>query len=62
MSDPHTSYASLPDTTEDKESRTLGDVYRFVLDCHAKNEAAPESRLDDAKESKNVSRQNHHSR
>ncbi len=59
MSDPHTSYASLPDTTEDKESRTLGDVYRFVLDCHAKKEPAPESRPDDGTKVKEDSANEH---
>lgn len=55
-------YAPRPDTTPETEISALGNVYRFILDCHAKKEAAPASRPDDAKEIKNVSRHNEYTR
>jgi hypothetical protein len=46
---PSITYALRTDTTQEAEISTLANVYRFVLDCHAKKEAAPESRPDDAR-------------
>jgi len=37
-------YAQRADATLETELSTLANVYRFVLDCHAKKEATPESR------------------
>jgi hypothetical protein len=48
------------DTTPPVPARLA--ALRFVLDCHAKKKAACVSRLDDAKESENVSRQRDHNR
>ena len=50
MDRPSITYALRTDTTQEAEISTLANVYRFVLDCHAKKEAAPESRPDDEKE------------
>lgn len=44
------SYTPRPDATPEAEVSALSNVYRFILDCHAKQEAAPESRPDDEKE------------
>ena len=44
------------DTSPETEATVLCPVHKFVLDCHAKKEAAPESRPDAAKEIKNDSR------
>ena len=49
MPEPTAAYVPLPDNTLEAEISTLATVYRFVLDCHTKNEAAPKSRPDDAK-------------
>lgn len=50
MSSTLISYSPRPDTTHETEICALGNVYRFILDCHAKKEAAPlQSRPDDAK-------------
>jgi hypothetical protein len=49
MSEPRIFYTWRSDTTPESELSTLANVYRFVLDCHAKKEAAPESRPDDAR-------------
>jgi hypothetical protein len=42
------SYTTRLDTSQEAEATALSAVYKFVLDCHAKKEAAPESRPDDA--------------
>jgi hypothetical protein len=60
VSSPRISYSARPDATPEAELSTLVNVYKFVLDCHAKKEAAPESRPDDAKEINSVSRHNNH--
>ena len=49
MSDPAITYTPCPDATLEADITTLANVYKFVLDCRAKNEAAPESRSDDAR-------------
>jgi hypothetical protein len=53
MNSPHITYTRRSDATSEAEVAALGAIYKFVLDCHAKKEAAPESRPDDAKGSKN---------
>lgn len=40
MSDPRIAYAPRPDTTAEAELNALAGVYRFILDCHAKKNAA----------------------
>jgi hypothetical protein len=47
VSEPVVSYEPRPDTTPESELSTLAGVYKFVLDCHAKKEAAARSRPDD---------------
>ena len=42
-------YANRPDATPEADCPRSPTSYKFVLDCHAKKEAAPESRPDDAK-------------
>ena len=49
MDRPSITYTLRTDTTQEAEISTLANVYRFVLDCRAKREAAPESRPDDAR-------------
>jgi len=49
MTNPAITYAPRPDTTPETEISALGNVYRFILDCHAKKEATPTSRPEDAK-------------
>jgi hypothetical protein len=56
MSGSVVTYAPRPDTTPEAEVSALANVLRYVLDCHANKEAAPESRPDAAKEIKNDSR------
>ena len=53
MSSPRIAYASRPDATPEGELHALCAVYRFILDCHAKKEAAPESRPEDAERRSN---------
>lgn len=38
MSSSRIIYAPRPDTTPETEISALGNVYRFILDCHAKKE------------------------
>ena len=49
MSEPRISYSVSLDTSPEAEAPVLCAVYKFVLDCHAKKEAAPENRPDDAR-------------
>jgi hypothetical protein len=48
-------YTQRPDATLGAEVSTLGNIYKFVLDCHAKKEAVPENRPDARKENPNAS-------
>ena len=50
MSIPSVAYTPRPDAAPETECSTLSHIYKFVLDCHeSKQEAAPESRPDDAR-------------
>jgi hypothetical protein len=49
MSSPRIAYSARADATPEAELSALAAVYRFVLDCRAKKEAAPESRPNDAR-------------
>jgi hypothetical protein len=40
MSSPRIIYTPRPDVTPDAEVNVLANVYRFILDCHAKKMAA----------------------
>jgi hypothetical protein len=40
-------YFPLPDITPEAELTTLANIYKFVLDCHAKKEAARPGDPDD---------------
>ena len=51
MSSSHITYTPCPDADPEAELGALASAYRFVLDCRAKKEAAPESRPDDAERS-----------
>ena len=53
MNSPRLTYTPRPDGTPKTATTALAAVYRFVLDCHAKTEAASASGPDnEAKESK----------
>ena len=47
------SYAPRPDATPESELSALTSAYRFILNCHNKKEAAPESRPEDAERRSN---------
>jgi hypothetical protein len=49
---PRVAYRSRTDATREGEANALGAIYRFVLDCHAKRNAAgvTSTNGDDAKE------------
>jgi hypothetical protein len=50
MSSPRITYTSRPDATPEAESNVLANVYRFILDCHAKKKGGPaKTALDDRK-------------
>jgi len=42
MDSPRISYTSRPEATPETELNVLANVYRFILDCHGKIEAADE--------------------
>jgi hypothetical protein len=39
MNSPRITYIQRPDATPEAESNALANVYRFILDCHAKKMA-----------------------
>ena len=41
MSSPRITYTPHPDATPEAELEALANIYRFVLDCHAKEEGDP---------------------
>jgi hypothetical protein len=59
MSEQRIIYAPRPDATPEAEIATLAAVYKFVLHCHAKKEAAPESRPDDARKDQDACTHHH---
>jgi hypothetical protein len=59
MASPHITYTPSHEVTAEAELSTLASIYRFVLDCHAKKKAAPESRPDDARKDTDA-RTKHH--
>jgi hypothetical protein len=59
MSSAHISYIQRSGATPEGEVAALANVYRFILDNHAKKEATRPGSPDDAKEIEYVSRQSH---
>ena len=50
MSSPRIAYTPRPDATLEGEASALAAIYRFLLDRHAKKEAAHPGATDDAAE------------
>ena len=48
MNSPRIIYTSRPDATPEAELNVLANVYRFILDCHAKKIAAEPDSCNDA--------------
>jgi hypothetical protein len=48
MNSPRITYTSRPDATPEAELNVLANVYRFILDCHAKKGAAEPDSCNDA--------------
>jgi hypothetical protein len=48
MDSPRITYTSRPDATPEAELNVLANVYRFILDCHAKKMAAEPDSCNDA--------------
>jgi hypothetical protein len=59
MNSTHITYTRRSDATSEAEVAALGAIYKFVLDCHAKKEAAPESRPDDARKDQDAGTYSH---
>ena len=59
MTSPRITYTPRPDTTPEAELTALAAVCKFVLDCRAKKEAAPESRPDDARKDQDAGTYRH---
>jgi ribosome recycling factor len=56
MNSARITYTQRSDATSEDEVAALRNIYRFIIDCHAKKEATRPSSPDDAKErSENVS-------
>ena len=59
MSNPPIVYTSHPDATPEGELNALANVYRLILDCHAKKEATlpggPDARKENPHDSGNTS-------
>jgi hypothetical protein len=50
MNSAHITYTQRSDATSEDEVAALRNIYRFIIDCHAKKEATRPGSLDDAKE------------
>jgi len=61
MNSARIAYSQRPDATPEAEAGALAKVYMFVLDCHARKEAAPKSRPDDGTKVKEDSANEHRS-
>jgi len=48
MDSPRITYTSCPDATPEAELSVLANVYRFILDCHAKKMSAEPDSCNDA--------------
>jgi hypothetical protein len=48
VNSPRIIYTSRPDATPEAELNVLANVYRFILDCHAKKIAAEPDSCNDA--------------
>jgi hypothetical protein len=48
MNSPRITYIQRPDATPEAELNVLANVYRFILDCHAKQEGGPATAPTDA--------------
>jgi hypothetical protein len=48
MNSPRITYTSRPDATPEAELNVLANIYRFILDCHAKKIAAEPHSCNDA--------------
>ena len=57
---PGIAYAARPDAIPQAEISALANIYKFVLDCRAKKEAAPrQSRPDDARKDQDAGTYTH---
>lgn len=54
MNSLHITYTPRPDVTPDAELNVLANVYRFILDCHAKKIAAEPDSCNDAAKVRNT--------
>ena len=59
MSESPVTYDLHRASESEAEIAALANVYRFVLDCHTKKEAAPESRPDDARKDQDAGTYTH---
>jgi hypothetical protein len=48
VTSPVVSYATRSDATPEGEIAAIAHAYRFIIDCHSKRKAAPDSRPNDA--------------
>ena len=56
---PSVTYTPRPDATPEAEVNVLANVYRFILDCHAKKIAAEPDSCNDAAKVRNTEGVNH---
>jgi hypothetical protein len=61
MSSARIAYSQLPDAGPEAELSAVANVFRFVLDCHAKKEATRPGSPDDGTEVKEDSANEHRS-
>ncbi len=61
MDNPSIAYAPHPDTKPEAQVSALANIFRFVLDCHAKKEATRPGSPDDGTEVKEDSAYEHRS-
>jgi hypothetical protein len=59
MSSARITYSQRSDVTAEAEVSVLANVYRHIIACHARKEAAPESRPEDARKDQDAGTQPH---
>jgi hypothetical protein len=59
MSEPHVDYVARRDSTLQAELRTLVAIYKLCISSHARKEAAPDSRPDDARKDQDAGTYTH---
>jgi hypothetical protein len=59
MDDPAIAYTPRPDVTHEAELSALAAIYKLAISSHARKEAVPENRPEDARKDRDAGTQPH---